>query len=261
MSEESEGTGSGENPYDPAREVGARPVPGRRRKVLVWVAASGLVLTVALVSVLAVMVDRAREAAARSSCNLGGIALSFHNYQDQHGKLPPAVVRDADGNPLYSWRVLILPYLECGELYEEFHLDEPWDSEHNIRLLERMPTSYEAPWSRYVDVPPHHTVCRVISGPGTLFDERCEVRLPEDVPDGLSKTILFVEAGDPVPWTKPDETTYDPTQPIQLRGLFRNGYRACSADTRYRFVEHDMDPSILHALITRDGGEKVSVGW
>src|SRR5262245_3840531 len=85
--------------------------------------------------------DRAREAAARNMCNLGGIAVALQNYNEEHGELPPAVVRGANGQPLYSWRVLILPYLEEGELYEEFRLDEPWDSEHNLRLLERMPSS------------------------------------------------------------------------------------------------------------------------
>jgi hypothetical protein len=207
------------------------------------------------------MVDRAREAAARSSCNLGGIALAFQNYQDEHGELPPAVLRDADGNPLYSWRVLILPYIEKRQLYEEFRLDEPWDSEHNLRLLEKMPNSYAAPWTRRVKVPPHHTVCRVLTGPGTPFEGKGGLRLPDDFPDGLANTLLFVEAGEPVPWTKPDEIPYDPTQPVRLRGLFRNGFRACSADGRYRFVEDSTDQHVLHAIITRNGGESMPIDW
>jgi hypothetical protein len=210
---------------------------------------------------LATMVGRAREAAARASCNLGGIALAFHNYHDHYGGLPPAVVHGADGEPLYSWRVLVLPYLEQQELYEEFRLDEPWDSEQNIGLLHRMPNSFAPPWTRRVEVPPHHTVCRVLVGPGTPFESPGGLRLPDDFPDGTADTLLFVEAGVPVPWTKPDEVIYDPTQPVQLQGLFRDGFRACTADGSYRFITHDTDQETLHALITRNGGERISLDW
>jgi hypothetical protein len=229
------------------------------RTVLIGVAIVALVT--GLLTTLAAMIGRAREAAARASCNLGGIALAFHNYQDEHGVLPPAVVRHPNGNPLYSWRVLVLPYIEQRELYQDFRLGEPWDSEHNLGLLERMPSSYEAPWTRYVKVPPYHTVCRVITGPGTLFEDQGGLRLPDDIPDGLANTLLFLEAGEPIPWTKPDEILYDPAQPVKLRGLFRDGFRACSADSRYRFIEYNMDQRLVHAVITRNGGENLPTDW
>src|SRR5215470_13169211 len=93
-------------------------------------------------------------------------------YQDEHGRLPPAVVYGPDGTPLYSWRVLILPYIEENRLYEQFHLDEPWDSPHNIALLPRMPHAYAAPGSKAKKIPPHHTVCHVFVGKGTPFEGR-----------------------------------------------------------------------------------------
>ena len=69
----------------------------------------------------------------------------MHNYaDDHHGRLPPAVVYGEDDEPLYSWRVLVLPYIEQNALYEQFHLDEPWDSPHNLALLPKMPGTYEA---------------------------------------------------------------------------------------------------------------------
>jgi hypothetical protein len=194
-------------------------------------------------------------------CNLGGIVAALQNYNAEHGKLPPAVVRGAGGQALYSWRVLILPYLEEGQLYNEFRLDEPWDSEHNIRLLDRMPSSFDAPWTRRMKVPPYHTLCRVLVGPGSAFEGQDGVRLPDDFPDGVANTLLFVEAGEPVPWTKPDEIAYDPARPVQLQGLFRDGFRACTADGHYQFVKHDLDQRTLHSLITRNGGEPVSSVW
>jgi len=163
-------------------------------------------------------------------------------------------VHGEDGRPLYSWRVLLLPYLEEQQLYEEFRLSEPWDSEHNLRLVGRMPRTYAAPWTRRVEVPPHHTVCRVLVGPGTAF-ERDGLGLSADFPDGLGNTLLFVEAGAPVPWTKPEEIRFDPDQSLELRGLFRKGFRGCTADGSYRFIRDDTAEEFIRAAATRNGNE------
>lgn len=242
-----------------ANDSGRPVLQLRLRTLLIWVAVVATVL--GSVMVLTTAVERAREAAARNHCSLGQIALACRNYHDQHGELPPAIVYGQRGEPLYSWRVLILPCLEQQTLYDEFRLDEPWDSEHNIHLLERMPSSFAAPWTRRVDVPPGHTVCRVLVGPGTAFEERRRLRLADDFPDGTRKTLLFVEAGKPVPWTKPEALPYDPTQPLHLEGLFREGFRACTVDGGYRFIRYDADQESVHAMITRNGGEDVPLEW
>ena len=56
------------------------------------------------------------------------IILAMHNYETADGALPAYANFDADGNPLLSWRVHMLPYLEQNELYNQFKLDEPWNS-------------------------------------------------------------------------------------------------------------------------------------
>jgi hypothetical protein len=167
-----------------------------------------------------------------------------------------------DGTPLYSWRVLVLPYLEQGELYREFHLDEPWDSPHNRALLPRMPSSYAPPSGKAWRVPPHHTVCHVLVGKGAAFEGREGLRLPTDFSDGVSNTLLLVEAGQPVPWTKPEDLSYDPDGPLpDLRGLFHDGFRACLADCSLHFVRKGTSESVLRAAITRNGGEALPPDW
>ena len=52
---------------------------------------------------------------------------------------------DASGQPLLSWRVHLLPALGFQELYDRFHLDEPWDSPHNKKLIEAMPDVFRSP--------------------------------------------------------------------------------------------------------------------
>ncbi|MBX9580751.1 MAG: DUF1559 domain-containing protein [Gemmataceae bacterium] len=190
------------------------------------------------------------------------MALACHNYEQTHGALPPAAVRGPDGTPLLSGRVLILPYIEEQKLYDEFRLDEPWDSPHNLRLLERMPSLYAPPGRKKALVPPYHTICHVFVGPGTPFEDGARITLAGGFPDGPSNTLLFVEAGDPVPWTKPEEITFDPAGPVpQLRGVFKDRFRACTAAGSRTQIRYDLDPAILRAAITRNGGEPRGSDW
>jgi Protein of unknown function (DUF1559) len=179
----------------------------------------------------------------------------MHSYHDMHGRLPPAVVYGEDGTPLYSWRVLLLPLLEQEELYREFHLDEPWDSPHNLTLLPRMPGTYAPPRGKASKVPPHHTVCRVFHGPGAAFEGQVGLRL-QDFLDGTSNTLLVVEAGEPVPWTQPEGLPYAADRPLpELPTLFRDGFRAAFADGSVRFIRRDTPEAALRALVTRNGNE------
>jgi hypothetical protein len=56
--------------------------------------------------------------------NLRQIAVALLNYEDRDGCFPPLAI------PLLSWRVAIL-WVDHNALFKQFHLDEPWDSEHN----------------------------------------------------------------------------------------------------------------------------------
>ena len=67
------------------------------------------------------------------------------NYESAFGALPAAAAFDKDGKALLSWRVLLLPYLEQRELYDQFHLDEAWDSPHNKPLIDKMPRVFQCP--------------------------------------------------------------------------------------------------------------------
>lgn len=185
------------------------------------------------------------------------------NYNSEHGRLPSAVVYGKDGQPLYSWRVLLLPYIEQQDLYKQFHLDEPWDSPHNIRLLERMPAMYAPPPGKKSRLPAYHTVCHVFVGKGTPFEEGIDVKLNEkDFPDGMSNTILLVEAGPPVPWTKPEELPYDPDGPLpRLDPLFHDRIRVSLMAGSTRHLSKNISETALRAAITRNSGETMGPDW
>jgi hypothetical protein len=123
-----------------------------------------------------------------------------------------------------------------------------------------MPATYAPPGYKKALVPPDHTICHVFVGPGTPFEGRGGLKVPGDFPDGSSNTLLFVEAGEPVPWTKPEDLSYDPVGPLpRLRGLFQDGFRACWADGTRRHIRYDTPEDVLRAAITRNGGEKVGL--
>jgi RNA polymerase sigma factor (sigma-70 family) len=91
---------------------------------------------------------------ARHAGNLKRIGLALHNYQTAEAHFPPAAITGKQGEPLLSWRVALLPYLEDydghdhRDLYKAFRLDEPWDSAHNKALLARMPAVFASPGKR-----------------------------------------------------------------------------------------------------------------
>src|SRR5947209_5662222 len=151
-----------------------------------------LLVVIAIIAVLIALllpaVQAAREAARRAQCvnNLKQIGLGLHNYLSANGSFPPAAITDADGKPLLSWRVAILPFIEEPGFHREFKLDEPWDSPHNMALLSRMPRPYLCP-----SEPPGSgtTTYQVIVGPGTLFPDGKVTTLAE-ITDGTANTLL-----------------------------------------------------------------------
>ncbi|MCC6126433.1 MAG: DUF1559 domain-containing protein [Pirellulales bacterium] len=206
-------------------------------------------------------VQAAREAArrARSMNNLKQISLALLNHEAANNVLPPAFKADKGGKPLLSWRVLILPYLEENSLYEQFKLDEPWDSEHNKKLLDKMPDVYKNPNSRLAGE--GKTNYLAVRGAKTIFSGGTGTKI-RDISDGTSNTITVVEASDEraVPWTKPDDFEYDENDPIEGLVGFRSGiFLAAFADGHVQAISQSIDAKVLKACFTRDGGEAVQL--
>ncbi|MEX0713199.1 MAG: M56 family metallopeptidase [Pirellulales bacterium] len=243
----------------------ARINQGQDEPNTVHVAAASSLGTFAALHTLLPAVGAARQAAGRaqSANNLRQIALAMHNYHDVHGKLPSAVVLGPDGKTPHSWRVEFLPYLEQAELYKQYRMDEPWDSENNLKVLEKMPTVFRAPGA---DPNSHNTSYFLLTGAVTPFEGTRSTGFSE-IRDGTSYTIMAVEARRDIPWTKPEDIAYDPDEPLpELGGYFSGGFNVAMMDGSVRFLAREGKPgqpavseSLLRALLTMAGGEAVQV--
>jgi hypothetical protein len=215
-----------------------------------------------LADVLAPVVANLRAAAGRaqSTSNLRVLALAIISYADANRRsFPAAAFRDKKGRPLLSWRVHILPYIEQQSLYREFRLNEPWDSEHNKKLIARMPAFFLSPNS---NAGPGKTTYLAPVGKDTVFPPDRAIVFPSSIPDGVSNTLMLLEADDDsaVIWTKPDDLPYDPKQPF--RGLPSGkgkSFLAAFADGSVRTLPGTIQPDVLRALFTRNGGELMDV--
>ncbi|MGE3408814.1 MAG: DUF1559 domain-containing protein [Pirellulales bacterium] len=204
---------------------------------------------------------QAQGAAGRSQCmnNLRQIAIAMHNYHDVHGSLPPAYLADAEGKPMHSWRVLILPYVGQSALYQQYHFDEPWDSPHNSSLAALMPLQYRCPDDAAGEPSTHYMV---ISGTGAPFEGSTPAKFSSFL-DGLSNTLLVVEATSSANWMSPTDldisqmsfAVNDTSRPA-VGSPHENGANVALGDGSVRFLTpEDTPPDALKAMITRGGGE------
>ncbi|TWT29416.1 DUF1559 family PulG-like putative transporter [Blastopirellula retiformator] len=219
-----------------------------------------------LIGLLLPAVQQARAAArrAQSTNNLKQIALSMHVFHDTYKHFPPQAITDKDGKKLLSWRVALLPLLGYNELYEKFHLDEPWDSEHNSQLIEEMPDIFINPNS----TAPHGSTNYVVPlGKGMAFEEPGPT--PEgqkfakgtslySMTDGTSNTLLCVENNydAAVIWTQPEDLEVDLTDVWKDLGKSQvGGFNAAFADGSVRLISDQTSAKRLQLLLQRNDGQ------
>ena len=199
----------------------------------------------------------------RESTYLKQLALAALRYEDVAKALPVvgAASFDEQGHPYLSWRVHLLPFMGYKNLYDRFHIDEPWDSANNLPLLAEMPDLF-----RSAGDASDTTATRVqtFNGPDAPFGFRA-AGLDQlgptlsSIRDGTSNTILFVEAAadQAVPWTKPDDLEFDINDP--LAGIDTSqGIRTVFFDSVQHDLRSDISESDFSALVTRNGREIVN---
>lgn len=145
-----------------------------------------------------------------------GALSRIHGVPDS---FPPFALCDATGWPRLSWRVVLLRELGYTELFELFHMDEPWNSAHNRKLIPFMPNLFATDIQQAAE---GRTSLATISGPtsvmqiGRMIDRR-------SFGGDESSMVLLVETAPSrvMEWSKPADPGLDefadPTAVIHAR--------------------------------------------
>lgn len=224
-----------------------------------------LVIGPIMIALMLPAVQAARQAARStvSKEHLRNIGVAMQNYHVVKRDFPMAGSETnsalAKQGGQLSWRVHLLPYLGELELYNQFHLDEPWDSQHNQTLIERMPKVYVSPDSGGAvgktsflavvlptDAPPKIST--------VLMKE--QARGLQDVLDGSSNTVMVIDAGaeNAVEWTRPSDFEVDLNAPKRgLENQLRRRMSVLFADGSVREITDSIsDDAFRDLLIAND---------
>lgn len=161
----------------------------------------------------------------RSSATASIIGAAIVEFDRAHGALPAHASYGENGQPQLSWRVHLLPYLGEQELYDKFHLDEPWNSPHNAALVTLMPEVY----LDHGAVASEGKTCILAAvGGQTAFPPEpgadpklgiSNISLANLSPEGARKALAFVAPVErAVTWTQPDDWQFDAATAEELFG-------------------------------------------
>ena len=244
-----------------------------------------LLVVVSIMGILAALllpaVQSAREMARQAQCqnNLRQVGLALHNYHSVLRTLPPGCMqwRPFNGPRFlknYAWSALILPYMEAQNVHSLVDFDHPFDHPINAAARKTNVATYVCPSVPTVEGKSGKTDY------GGLYGQRITTRINtdngvfvynqpfkfRDIRDGLTFTAavaedtggpdgewingsnIFEQSGginDPRAWAMDNE----------IRSHHRNGAMVLFACGRTLFVSNHCKPSVLAAMITRNGQE------
>ena len=220
-----------------------------------WMTVFGVTVVLGALLVIFLPSPGSRPASPRSTCknNLKQIGLALLAYEQTYGSLPPAYIANKYGKPIHSWRVLLLPFWEQEMIYNLYDFNQPWDSPHNSKLANSMPSGFRC--AAADDLPDGLTNYIAVSGPGRNFDGAHATRLSE-ISDGIADTIMVIEVPDSqaVPWFSPFEPAITTAASNHIGGA-----NAIFVDGSVSFLPSDMPAATMTALQTIAGGEQVQL--
>jgi len=217
---------------------------------------AGLCVVALLVGFVVPMARAFKTLQRPTADGLHALAIALQNYHDTYGAFPPAVVTDSAGQPLYSGRVLLLPFLGEQLVYDQFDKEEAWDSPRNSSLsFTSLVVFHDPACSAHR---PGQTDFLFVTGQNTIFEEGAAVAL-RNVSDGPSNTITVVDvAASGISWAEPQDLDLSKPGPLPP-GNSAGGNYAVFADGSVRFLRSaSLTPQQIRGLATRSGGEPKS---
>lgn len=176
----------------------------------------------------------------------------------EQGYVPPSIEDhpewfDADGQSKLSWRVHLLPLLGEAELHARFKLDEDWDSEHNLELLEEIPEIFQS-------VEGSSQSSFLGFGGGGMSMASGTLHKTDDLKDDADLTIMLMDVGDrlAVPWTQPiDLPSLDVEKLAEIADDTSGKIQVITVSGKKRTLRKRLSLEQLQAMLSIAGGEEV----
>ncbi len=176
----------------------------------------------------------------------------------EQGYVPPSIEDhpewfDADGQSKLSWRVHLLPLLGEAELHAKFKLDEDWDSEHNLELMEEIPEIFQS-----VEGSSQSSFLG-FGGEGMSMASGM-LHKPDDLKDDADLTIMLMDVGDrlAVPWTQPiDLLSLEVEKLAEIADDTSGKIQVITVSGKKRTLQKRLSLEQLQAMLSIAGGEEV----
>lgn len=198
----------------------------------------------------------ARDCDCRSQLKQIGLALA--NYHDTYGVLPAAQARPIEGRLAHNWRVMILPFLDRVQLYEQYDMTVPWDHAKNDRVRQFRATGFFYGCPSGKSQVSGTTNYYAVVDESTAWPPNQTISF-RSITDEPSETILVIEAADSAHnWSSTHDLTLKRLMSVGNASNHFSHVNALFADLRVRRVRTDIAPNTLRALLTVSGGEEIS---
>ncbi len=134
------------------------------------------------------------------------IANALKQYHKIHGRLPPSFIAGPNGEPWHSWRTLILPQLGYDVIYSQYRFDEPWNSPHNLKLVEKEPAEFAYVASG--EEKKGSTSFLAIVGTEAIWQERSAISVFDIQGIRVGKLLVAECANSNIAWTEPRDIKF-----------------------------------------------------
>ena len=243
--------------------------------ILVFVAAAGIAMVAGVHDVLwlfgskeiivkegsSLMIARRMQ----SRTYLAHLSLHIQKFHDANEHLPTGGTVLSDGRLGHGWMAQLLPYTEQQKTYDNIDFTKPWNDPDNADIFKKLPgrefcspflnrSSQEEQADQngfaYTDYAANQLVMPF--GRSLAYD---------DITDGQSNTLLLGEVNENFqPWGSPlngrDPRLGVNQSPYGFGSKSVGGVQFSLCDGSVRFISDTIDPKILGALATPNGGDK-----
>lgn len=217
-------------------------------------------ILVASVAIFSTGCSDKKNPGSKCRLNLLSIGLALEHYRTTYGHYPPAYIPDENGKPMHSWRVLILPFLEEGELWGRYDFKEPWDGPNNSKLHDIIVPAYACP----TNLNKMATYLAVV-GPKSAW-QGVKTRKLEELKGGDQKLIFLAEVADSgIHWMEPRDLNAEQMNLIvngndeqSISSKHLSGANICYVGGEVIFLTNDFSESKLKQILISESDDELT---